>query len=415
MSTHASTLLNRIQLGEDTTLELKSVRFRGNRIEGPRRELLADEISAMANTLGGDLIFGVDDVTREVDGLSHDQLDAVEKLVFEVCTDTIKPALQFHTFRVELPDASGEMRPVLHVRIPRSLFVHQSPGGYLHRQGSTKRQMPPDLLARLFQQRSQARIIRFDEQVVPETNQADLEPSHWQRFVDRLSDPAEVALRKLKILSEDQDGTLRATVGGVLMCSRSPKRFLPGAFVQAVHYRGTRQDSNYQIDAAELDGPLDQQIVEAVAFVRRNMRVAGVRDVDERHDIPQFSLRAVFEAVVNAVAHRDYSVHGSRIRLFLFDDRLELYSPGALPNTLTVDSLALRQSTRNELIASLLARCPIPDDPGDFGRRRIMDKRGDGVPIIIQESERLGAPSPEWRVLDDAEVMLTVWGADGAA
>jgi len=73
-------------------------------------------------------------------------------------------------------------------------------------------------------------------------------------------------------------------------------------------------------------------------------------------------MNAVFEAIVNAVAHCDYSIYGSRIRLHLFSDRLELFSPGALPNTLTVDSLTERQAGRNELLTSLLARCPMNVD-----------------------------------------------------
>ena len=129
-------------------------------------------------------------------------------------------------------------------------------------------------------------------------------------------------------------------------------------------------------------------------------------------EVPQFSLRAAFEAVVNAVAHRDYAVHGSTIRLFLFEDRLELYSPGPLPNSVTVDSLALRQSTRNELLTTLLARCRAVDPSGEISRQFLMEKRGDGVPIILQESLKLSGRQADYRVIDDAEVILTIHGAD---
>ncbi len=141
------------------------------------------------------------------------------------------------------------------------------------------------------------------------------------------------------------------------------------------------------------------------------MSVAA-RKVPGRVEVPQFSLRAVFEAVVNAVAHRDYSVHGSAIRLFLFDDRLELYSPGSLPNSVTVDELALRQSTRNELLSTLLAKCRTVDPTGEIQRQFLMEKRGDGVPIILDESLKLSGRLPEYQVIDDAEVLLTIHGAD---
>src|SRR5581483_9470093 len=110
------------------------------------------------------------------------------------------------------------------------------------------------------------------------------------------------------------------------------------------------------------------------ARLRSADMTVGARKDPGRVAIPQYSARAVFEAVVNAVAHRDYSVHGSKIRLFLFDDRLELYSPGPLPNTVTIESIALRQSTRNELITTLLAKCPVEDPAGEIGRRFLMEK-----------------------------------------
>jgi predicted HTH transcriptional regulator len=311
---------------------------------------------------------------------------------------------------MELPDATGGLRPVLKVDIPRSLFVHESPGGYFHRQGSSKRKMSPDVLARLFQQRSQARLIRFEEQAVPDTTPADLDERLWRRFLGRTSGDEIGTLRKMRLLTVDDDGQDRATVAGILLASREPERRLPGAFIQAVRYRGTRQDSNYQVDARDITGPLDTQVREGLAFVRRNMTV-GARKDPARLEVPQYSVRAVFEAVVNAVAHRDYSVHGSKIRLFLFDDRLELFSPGPLPNTVTLESIALRQSTRNELITTLLAKCPVGDPAGEIGRRFLMEKRGDGVPIIMEESPRLSGRDPIYRLIDDAELLLTIWAA----
>jgi ATP-dependent DNA helicase RecG len=409
----AEELTRKIRLGEDTSLELKSVAFRGDRVVAPERDDLADEIGAMANTADGVLVLGVDDKTRDILGMPVDRLETVERFVFEICNDSIRPPVAFRTLRMELPDATGVLRPVLKVDIPRSLFVHESPGGYFHRQGSSKRKMPPEVLARLFQQRSQARLIRFEEQAVPDTTLADLDERLWRRFLGRTSGDDIGTLRKMRLLTVDDDGQDRATVAGILLASREPERRLPGAFIQAVRYRGTRQDSNYQVDARDITGPLDVQVREALAFVRRNMTV-GARKDPARIEVPQYSVRAVFEAVVNAVAHRDYSVHGSKIRLFLFDDRLELYSPGPLPNTVTLESLALRQSTRNELITTLLAKCPVEDPAGEVGRRFLMEKRGDGVPIIMEESRRLSGRDPIYRLIDDAELLLTIWAAQAS-
>ncbi|MGI0084832.1 MAG: ATP-binding protein [Nitrososphaerales archaeon] len=405
-------LLRKIRLGEDSVLELKSVSFKGEeKIEGPKRDELADKLAAMANTHSGVCVLGIDDSTKEVLGIPVDKLDLVERFLFEICNDLIRPPINVTIIRMELPDTLGTTRPVVKVDVPRSLFVHESPGGYFWKQGSAKRKLPPDVLARLFQQRSQARVIRFDEQPVPETSLKDMDEELWRRFITNIpGDPVSV-LRKLRILTQDDNGAERGSVGGVLMCSRHPERWLPGAFIEAVRYRGTRQDSNYQADASQITGPLDKQVSDALAFAKRNMRVAATK-APARQEIPQFSERAIFEAVVNAVAHRDYSIHGSKIRLLMFDERLELYSPGPLPNTVTVDSLSLRQSTRNELLTSLLARCPVQADDQSVGRQFLMEKRGDGVPIILHESEKLSGKVPLYRLIDDTELLLTIYAAD---
>jgi predicted HTH transcriptional regulator len=405
-------LLDKIQLGEDSVLELKSLRFRGSKIVGPTRENLADELAAFANANDGVLLLGVDDKTREIEGIPIDKLDAAENYAREICNDSVNPPLSIKIVRLMLPDKSGKEKPILKIDIPRSLFVHKSPGGYFQRQGSSKRELTPDLLARLFQQRSQARIIRFDEQPVPNASLEDLDEHLCSRFIrSKLDDPLTV-MRKLRLVAPDSDGKEKATVGGVLMCSRNPHQWLPGAFIEAVHYRGTKRDSNYQIDARRITGPLDQQIMAAVFFVKRNMRIGAVKQPG-RIEIPQFSQRAVFEAAANAAAHRDYSIYGSKIRLFMFEDRLELYSPGTLPNTLTVESLPLRQATRNELVTSLLAKCPVQEEDEDmeFGRQFLMDKRGEGVPIILDESEKLSGKSPVYQLIDDTELMLTIFSA----
>ncbi len=416
-----SELLEKIQLGEDSYLELKEVRFTGGRVSGPLRRDLADELAAFANSRGGILVLGVDDGTREVLGIPIERLDAIENLVREACQDSVTPPLAPIIERLKLPNNLGEELPVLRIDVPRSLFVHQSPGGYFHRVGSSKRPMPPDYLARLFQQRSQARIIRFDEQCLPKAELDDLEPDLWQRFVGgRTQESRDDLLQKLAMARHDDDGVIRPTVAGVLMASRDPRRFLANAYIQAVAYRGTdltqQEASFYQRDAQDLSGPLDEQIFAACDFVRKNMWVAARKRGVGREDLPQFDMIAVFEAVTNAVAHRDYSVYGSKIRLRLFSNRLELFSPGTIPNTMTVESLAFRQATRNEAITSLLARCPVRTNGGREApdRTHVMDKRGEGVPIILSRSKALSGQIPTYRLIDDAELLLTIFATEAS-
>ena len=411
-------LLDKIRLGEDSFLEYKEVRFAGERVSEPRRESLADKLAAFANSRGGVLVLGVEDRTREILGIPLHRLDAVECFVRELLHDSVEPPLTAAVERLELPTTTGEDVAVIRIDVPRSLFVHRSPGGYLYRVGSARRVMSPEYLARLFQQRSQTRLIRFDEQIVSSARLDDLDAGLWERFKGpRSDDERETFLSKLGMARPDDDGVMRPTVAGVLVASRDPRRWLPNAYVQAVAYRGNAirpdaSDAPYQLDAADVAGPLDAQIEGTCRFVARNMKVAAFKD-QGRRDLPRFDMTAVFEAVVNAVAHRDYAIHGAKVRLRLFENRLELHSPGAIPNGMTVDNLAYLQSARNDVIMSLLARCVVPADVPWLSteRRTLTDRRGEGVRLILDNSERLSGRTPEYHLLDDAELMLTIHAA----
>ena len=322
----------------------------------------------------------------------------------------MKPPLDAEIRKIELPSADGSLVALLHVEIVRSLFVHKSPGGYFRRLGSSNREMSPEVLARLFQERSQSRVIRFDESPVPGTSPENLDKELTRRFLREDGALTENVLGKLRIVANDEDGRARVTVAGVLLCTREPEEWLPHAQIQAVSYVGERQDINYQSDARDIGGPLDDQVFEALRFVRRNMRVAATKTI-ARVERPQFSERAVFEALVNSVAHRDYSMAGARVRLHMFGNRIELCVPGDLANTLTPDSMDLRQYSRNELIVSLLTRCHVRDEEGRLNRSHMMERRGDGVPIILDESRELSGRTPEYSVIDDSELRLVLWAA----
>ena len=403
-------LARRIRLGEDSTLELKRVLVSAARVTSPERGSFADELAGMANGPGGTVMLGIDDVSRDVLGIPLDRLDAVETWVREICNDSLRPPLDVTIRKIELPDATGSPVAVIRIDIPRSLFVHRSTGGYFRRIGSSIREMSPEVLARLFQERSQSRVIRFDESIVPGTSLVDLDDELARRFLRQGDAPTEDDLRKLRVAATDDSGYWRLTVAGVLMCTNAPSDWLPHAQIQAVSYAGERNDVNYQTDARDLDGPLDSQVMEALHFVDRNMLVNAAKEV-ARTEWPQFSQRAVFEALVNAVAHRDYSMAGARIRLHMFRNRIELYVPGSLANTLTPDSMHLRQYSRNELIVSLLARCRVPSN-ATLDRTQMMERRGDGVPIILEESYELSGTYPEYSLIDDSELLLVIWAAE---
>ena len=347
------------------------------------------------------MLCGVTDA-GEVQGLTRVQLDGLERMLVEVSTDTIKPAIQIATYRLEI-----DGKALLAVEVESGYALHDSPGGSYRRVGSSKRAMTSDERLRLSQRRAQSRFLWFDKQPVPDTGFHTLDESIWKPLLsaEGRADP-ETALEKLALLTEDDRGVTRATVAGVLLCSAAPHEWLPNACITATLYAGSDRASG-QLDAQTVVGPLPRQVADAIVFAIRNMRVGAYKD-PARMDLPQYSVEALFEALVNAVAHRDYSMRGSRIRLSMFADRLEIDSPGGLPNNLTIDAMEARQSTRNEAIASVLGRVPVGDIPGSGQRRYFMERRGDGVPVIVRETRALCGRSPSYRLLGDSNLFLDI-------
>ena len=391
-----------IRLGEDNRWEFKEIVFAENKPRSPSRNDLADEFAAFANTDGGVVLCGVTD-SGDVQGLSREQMDELERLLTEICTDTIKPSIRPAIFRREIEEG----KPFLLVEVPQGYALHDSPGGGYHRIGSSKRKMTSDERLRLAQKRGQTRFLWFDKQPVPETGFGSLDESLWKPLLSAEGAAApELALEKMGLLTSDENGTIRATVAGTLLCIQSPEEWLPNACISATCYRGKDRASG-QIDAQIITGPLNRQIAEAVAFAVRNMRVGAYKN-PARTDLPQYSEKALFEAIVNAVAHRDYTIQGSKIRLSMFTDRLEINSPGGLPNNLTIESMDVRQSTRNEALTSMLGRMSVGNIRGSEDRQFFMERRGDGVPIIFRETKALSGEPPQYQLIDGSELVLTI-------
>lgn len=394
-------LIEKIHLGEDSTIEFKKELSP----KKDERNKFSDEIAAFANDEGGVILIGVDD-DKEIVGIDSESLNKNEKTVIEICRDSIEPPLNIHTEKLSIDD-----KTILKIEINRSLFVHKSANGYFRRQGSSKREMPTEQLARLMQSRSQVRILPFDEQLVPDTHKDTLAKELYQRFIGQkvTGEEIESILFKRHLLVKEND-IYRASVAGVLMCNQSPDEFIYNSFIHAVYYSGKTKDANYQIDAKDFKGTLNEQIIDAFNFIQKYNKISAKKEIG-REEKTQYSMRAVFEALVNAVVHRDYSKHSSKIRLFMFADRLEIYSPGALANSLTVDNLPYNQVTRNELLARLLSELTLDDNiSGQIQRGHFLERRGEGVGIILNESERLSGRKPVYEVLGE-ELRLTIFAA----
>ncbi len=395
-------ITQQLRAGEDSFAEFKELRFGDRSVRSPNADDFAGEMVAFSNGEGGTLFLGVCD-DGSLAGVPREHLRRVEEWVVNVATGNCDPPLRPTLRNVAIEDGA-ETRHVVLVQVPKALYASRTQRGRSYvRVGSQKRDLTQVELSRLFQERG--RTFVFDEILVPGASFDDLD---LQALETQYHGPGQLfweqLLRNLRILGADESGTMRPTVAGLLCFGTNPQAHLPQAAVHAAVFRGTERHSDDLVHSDEIGGRAQDQVDDAVAFVDRFMLKPVRKDVG-RQDFPQYALGAVTEAITNAVAHRDYAVSGSRIRLFLYSDRLEVISPGGLPNSITLESLRYRQFTRNQLLVGFLSRM--------FSRRtntRFIESRGEGIGRILDESRDHSGKLPVYE-LHGTELYLTIWAA----
>jgi len=394
-------IVERLAAGEDSFVEFKEVRVGATTVLSPNADELASEIVGFANAEGGTIFLGVAG-DGSLQGISDDSFRKVEEWAVNVATNNCDPPVRPIIRSVALPTEEGPAKRIMLLEVKKGLYVHRTSRGRWHiRVGSTKRDLTQAELSRLFQERG--RTFVFDETPVFTSTAENLDNELLESL---LGTPKRIDRRQLlvnrRVVVEDDEGALRPTVAGLLCFCRDPSEHLAGAHIHAAVYRGTRHHSDDLVHSEEIRGPVNCQLEEALRFVDRFMLKPARKDVG-REDHPQYALGAVLEAIVNAVAHRDYSIAGSKIRLFLYADRLELRSPGGLPNTLTPETMRYRQFTRNQLLVSFLSKMRSQRD-----ERFFIEERGEGVARIIEESTVHSGRAPVY-VLHGDELQLTIW------
>ena len=375
-----------IEHGEDSTVEFKR--------DDLSPDGLAREIVAFSNLEGGVILLGVADDGKIV-GV---QRPNIEEWVVNVCRQCCDPPIIPVINRIRVGD-----RLVLAVQVLRSReVVSTQRGRYFIRVGSTVQTPTKFELARLFQR---AQFVRYDETPVYTATVAEIGLERVNRYLARLEqEPLEAgalaltdALVNLRITVRVED-RVYPTVAGMLAFGQEPRRHLDQACVMLVHYAGA-VPGDQVLDSLDAAGTLAEQIEDTVAFVRRNMRVRSrlKNTRTTREDLSDYALLAVREAVTNAVAHRNYAILGARVRVRMFDDRLEVLSPGGLPNTLTLENIKTLQYARNSLIVSFLQGLGY------------MERRGEGILRMIRWSRENDAPSPAFELPDENLFQVTLY------
>ena len=414
----AAGLMAAIRAGEDTELELKEVVFRGGRAafpgeRGRAASRLAEVFVSMANTAGGTVVIGVRDRDRAVTGIDESHRGPLEQFIVNVATEGCRPMIVPALDWDYLPAPDGAPRLCLAVAIPAARFDvhHTSDGRYLQRIGSHRRLIPPERLARMLSARRLA--APFEERAMVGARLEDLDEkrlaAYFRARFPAWSPPDEWAptLEAHKLAAAADSGTV-PTCLGLLLFADAPERFVGGAFVDMASYKHGAPDGE-AADSARIAGPLPEQIARALAYLRVSPLnpTASRKDGWGRRDYPSYADRALQEAVVNAVVHRDYEAAGSQVIVRLFPDRIEFRNPGALYNTLTVENLyaGCQPIRRNQLLAGFLRDYKSEVTGGSY-----MEARGEGFLNLVRESEKLSGRRPELEQIGDS-TRLTVWAA----
>jgi ATP-dependent DNA helicase RecG len=346
------------------------------KLETTRPARLVETLVAFANAGGGTVVLGVDPRSGQPQPLT-DPDGAVDRAL-KAALSTDPPLI------IPLPElvqAGG--RYVLVITIPPGLpHVYSYKGKYLVRDGTDNRPLNPQQLRRLMVQRGAASF----EALAPDG--ACLDNVDWARvdsYLSRLSGVPtanpEAALLRRGCLAQ-AGATLRPTFAGLLIFGREPQQWVRSSEILVARYGGTTMDDRFLKE--EFRGRLPEQIRRAEVFVVSNMR-RGVRLLGlERVEQTEYPVEAVREAIVNAVAHRDYQIRGDEIRILMFADRIEVYSPGRLPGHVTVANIMDERFSRNESIVQVLS---------DMG---FIERLGYGIDRMVRLMAEANLPPPRF-------------------
>lgn len=389
-------LLEIIHNGENSGVEFKRDVIQNHE--------LAQELVAFSNFEGGIVLLGVED-----DGsISGTTRPNTEEFVMNACRDKIRPAL------IPFYEVVKNVEPgkdVAVVRVSRGFDVHtrwhNNRNVYYIRVGTQSREPTPEELARLFQQRG---AVRAELRPVSGATFADLDFRRLKNYF--------VHVRQQDVPAQDDDAAWTTllfnteimvedgiTISGILLFGRNPNRFLPQAGIDAAAFSGSNKDYAAR-ERGILRGPMTpllndaNEIVEAglveqaLAFVRRNIAVTGQLEEGgaRREEIYAYPIEAIREAIVNALVHRDYLLSSTDVELSIYDDRLEIVSPGRLPNGITpARMLTGCRAARNQLIKDVMRDYRYLEHSGMGVPRKIvrcMKQHNNTEPVLIEDGER---------------------------
>lgn len=377
------------QEGEGQYMDRKSIRIR------PRD--FAEILIALANADGGWALIGVEDdgIVSGVDPeADRDRINELLLAAHEYCRPPVRISHELVPY--------DDMR-VLVVNVHPDFLVHNHTSGrvYLRVQDRNK-PLSVDETLRLAYSKGQN---HYGARPIPRASLDDLDLDLVREYATLrgLTMPEVEILRGLDLLVE-KEGTWRPTVACALLFGKKPQRWVPRCGIDFLLFKGTEESIESLVKRETIEEPLPRLIKQAwdlvQSFIPTRRKLRGLV-LEERAEYPEFAWR---EAIVNAVAHRDYTITGTATQIRVFDDRLEVESPGTLPGIVTCENIADERFSRNPQIVGVLKAW------------RYIEDLGWGINRMIEEMEQADLKPPEFGETRSSFVVtlrnVPVWGEE---
>lgn len=335
-------LLDIINTGETSKVQFKE------KISSP--DSLAAEMVAMSNSIGGMILVGVKDRTGEILGLTFNELNETGSLAGNIATNNVIPLIYIETEVIRI-----EKNNILVIHIKEGI---SKPYKDKHlvvwiKQASDKRKVTDNFeLLRLFQRGGN---LLADEMEVPNTTISDVNIDKLQEYTIRVLEKTleetglktEQILKNINVIRND-----RLTLGGLLFFGVNPQKYKPAFCIKAISFFGNNINGTDYRDSKDINGRIPELFEKGMEFFSSNLKYTQQGQNFNSLGIMEISRIALEEILQNALIHRDY-LKNSPIRAMIFDNRVELISPGVLPNNLTVENIKAGNAIiRNNLLAS---------------------------------------------------------------
>jgi ATP-dependent DNA helicase RecG len=337
-------LLDIINSGETSKVQFK------RELKPKQADNIVAEIVAMSNYEGGIMLIGVEDETGNIVGLTFEEINSANKNLFNWASNNIKPAIIIYTETININNKN-----VLIVTIPRGIDKPYCDNNmvYWMKSASNKRKVTPSELKRLYQS---AGKLYAERQNIENSSIDDVDFNLFKKFYsdrnkeDIVKEDLKRIMQNLRLLEND-----KLTLAGAVLFGNNNSVILPEFYISAVWFSGNDISVDIYKSSKNISGNISEQFQEASDFILRTLKQVQGDNSFNSPGILEIPKIVFEEIIVNALVHRDYFINDS-IKLFVFDNRIEIKSPGKLPNNMTINDVinGLQRRTRNVILTSLV-------------------------------------------------------------